>query len=381
MQLRAHPARACAGRPGFRATNPCRIARCWAPWPSARADHRNARGADVLATAAALGALGVELERHGDGVWRVHGVGIGGWPRPTRFSISATPAPALGCCSACSPAIRSRRSHRRRSLRARPMGRVITPLQAMGAASSRSGNRLPRAVVGTTELLPIRYACRSPRPRSSRRCSSRACTRPGGPRWSSRSRRATTPSGCSATSAPRSRSTDQEDGTHAVSVLGQPELAAAAIVVPEISRRRHFRWWPRARGRLVRAPGASASIRCAPDCSIAWRDGRASGSSRIRSRRRADRGSADRGRPLAAIEVPPARARMIDEYPILGRRGVRQGSTRMRGGRAQGQGKRSAARDRRWSVRLRRRGRGRGRGPGDSRLWRAAPGVRASSAP
>ena len=62
----------------------------------------------------------------------------------------------------------------------------------------------------------------------------------GGPRWSSRSRRATTPSACSATSAPRSRSTDQEDGTRAVSVL-QPELAAATIVVPEISRRRHFR--------------------------------------------------------------------------------------------------------------------------------------------
>lgn len=35
-------------------------------------------GADVLATAAALGALGVGLEREAAGVWRIQGVGVGG---------------------------------------------------------------------------------------------------------------------------------------------------------------------------------------------------------------------------------------------------------------------------------------------------------------
>ena len=41
-------------------------------------------GADVLATAAALRALGVELERRGAGCWQVHGRGVGGLAEPDR---------------------------------------------------------------------------------------------------------------------------------------------------------------------------------------------------------------------------------------------------------------------------------------------------------
>lgn len=38
------------------------------------------------------------------------------------------------------------------------MGRVIAPLAEMGARFiARSGDRLPLAITGTTELLPIRY--------------------------------------------------------------------------------------------------------------------------------------------------------------------------------------------------------------------------------
>ena len=39
-------------------------------------------GEDVLATARALGAMGVELERTGAGRWRVWGVGVGGLAEP-----------------------------------------------------------------------------------------------------------------------------------------------------------------------------------------------------------------------------------------------------------------------------------------------------------
>ena len=34
-------------------------------------------GEDVLATAAAMKAMGAQVERVGDGEWRIHGVGVG----------------------------------------------------------------------------------------------------------------------------------------------------------------------------------------------------------------------------------------------------------------------------------------------------------------
>jgi 3-phosphoshikimate 1-carboxyvinyltransferase len=39
-------------------------------------------GEDVLHTADAMRALGARIERGGDHVWRIHGVGVGGFARP-----------------------------------------------------------------------------------------------------------------------------------------------------------------------------------------------------------------------------------------------------------------------------------------------------------
>src|SRR3546814_9117032 len=39
-------------------------------------------GEDVLATAAAMRAMGASAERTGDGLWRVNGVGVGGLLQP-----------------------------------------------------------------------------------------------------------------------------------------------------------------------------------------------------------------------------------------------------------------------------------------------------------
>ena len=39
-------------------------------------------GEDVHATAAAMRAMGADVERGADGVWRVHGVGVGGLLQP-----------------------------------------------------------------------------------------------------------------------------------------------------------------------------------------------------------------------------------------------------------------------------------------------------------
>ena len=98
-------------------------------------------GADVLATAEALRALGVELEREGEGRWRVHGRGVGGLAEPDRpldLGNSGTAARLLLGVLAGHPFTTFLSGDE--SLRARPMARVIEPLCRMGATVlARSG--------------------------------------------------------------------------------------------------------------------------------------------------------------------------------------------------------------------------------------------------
>ena len=116
-------------------------------------------GEDVLATADALRAMGVEIERTGVGSWRVWGVGVGGLAEPADvldMGNAGTGARLLmgllaghGFTSFLTGDA---------SLRSRPMRRVIEPLSLMGAAFlARSGGRLPLALTGRTDLLPIIY--------------------------------------------------------------------------------------------------------------------------------------------------------------------------------------------------------------------------------
>ena len=116
-------------------------------------------GEDVLATAAAMRAMGAGIERGADGVWTVHGVGVGGLLQPrsaldmgnsgtsTRLlmglvSSHAVTATFIGDAS----------------LSGRPMGRVIDPLSRMGAEFTPSpGGRLPLMVRGIVPAVPIEY--------------------------------------------------------------------------------------------------------------------------------------------------------------------------------------------------------------------------------
>ncbi|AJP70992.1 3-phosphoshikimate 1-carboxyvinyltransferase [Sphingomonas hengshuiensis] len=116
-------------------------------------------GEDVLATAAAMRAMGASVERGDDGVWRVHGVGVGGLLQPegaldmgnsgtsTRLLMGLVAAHAITVTFTGDA-----------SLSSRPMGRVIEPLSTMGAEITASpGGRLPLMVRGRTPAIPIAY--------------------------------------------------------------------------------------------------------------------------------------------------------------------------------------------------------------------------------
>jgi 3-phosphoshikimate 1-carboxyvinyltransferase len=115
-------------------------------------------GEDVLCTAAAMRALGARVVQE-DGVWQVRGFGVGGGQEPADvldLGNSGTSARLLSGILA---------SHRFTSfmtgdgsLRKRPMQRVIDPLSRMGARfEAREGGRMPLAIVGTDEMVPIEY--------------------------------------------------------------------------------------------------------------------------------------------------------------------------------------------------------------------------------
>ena len=86
-------------------------------------------GEDVLATAAAMRAMGAQIERSGKGEWTVHGVGVGGLLQPataldmgnsgtsTRLLMGLVAAHAISATFIGDA-----------SLSKRPMGRVIDPL-------------------------------------------------------------------------------------------------------------------------------------------------------------------------------------------------------------------------------------------------------------
>lgn len=116
-------------------------------------------GEDVMHTADAMRAMGATIESGGDGLWRTFGVGIGGLHEPeatlqmgnsgtsTRLLIGLVSTTPITCTFEGDA-----------SLSKRPMQRVMTPLEMMGAEfMSRDGGRLPLTVKGTDNPLPIEY--------------------------------------------------------------------------------------------------------------------------------------------------------------------------------------------------------------------------------
>ncbi len=294
-------------------------------------------GEDVLRTAAAMRALGAEVEHLAPGHWRVAGRGIGGLVEPAEvldMGNSGTAARLLCGLLAGHPFFAVMTGDA--SLRKRPMRRVTEPLSATGARfATREGGRLPLAVEGAADPMPLDYRV----PVASAQVKS-ACLLAG-----LCARGVTRVAEAEATRDHTENMLRHFGATVAVGVegegrvielTGQPELAAAPVVVPGDPSSAAF---PAVAALLV--PGSAVTIR-----GVGINPLRAGlfatllemGAAIEETNRRVEGGEpvADlvvRASALRGVEVPPGRApSMIDEYPILAvAAAAAAGTTRMRG--------------------------------------------------
>jgi 3-phosphoshikimate 1-carboxyvinyltransferase len=294
-------------------------------------------GEDVLRTAAAMRALGATVENLGGGHWRVAGRGIGGLVEPgdvLDMGNSGTAARLLCGLLAGHPLFAVMAGDA--SLRKRPMKRVTDPLGATGARfATRAGGRLPLAVEGAADPLPLDYRVPVPSAQVKSACllaglCARGITRVLEPEATRdhtenmlRHFGATVQVGI-------------EGLGRVIELTGQPELVAAPVVVPGDPSSAAF---PAVAALLV--PGSEVLLRgvgmnplraglfatlLEMGADIARLDERVEGGEPVADLR-------VRASALRAVDVPPERApAMIDEYPILAvAAGAATGTTRMRG--------------------------------------------------
>ena len=121
--------------------------------------HGLLEGEDVLCTARALQQCGVPIEKRSDGSWMISGVGIHGLHAPTDVLDMGNAGTAVRLMMGLlAPYPFTSHFTGDDSLRKRPMARVMTPLEQMGAQfDAREGGRLPIAMQGSTHLLPMTY--------------------------------------------------------------------------------------------------------------------------------------------------------------------------------------------------------------------------------
>ena len=116
-------------------------------------------GDDVLATAEALRAMGADITKGGDGLWRIFGTGLGGLRSPGKpldMGNSGTSTRLLAGLIAGHPITATLTGDA--SLSKRPMNRVIKPLAMMGATfESENEGLLPLTVTGSPDIMPIEY--------------------------------------------------------------------------------------------------------------------------------------------------------------------------------------------------------------------------------
>ena len=296
-------------------------------------------GEDVLHTADAMRALGAHVERTGDGAWRVHGVGVGGFTQPggvLDFGNSGT-----GCrlvIGAVGGAPITATFSGDDSLRSRPMQRVLDPLLKMGARVLQvaDAGRLPLTLQGAANPIPIVYEPPVPSAQLKSAVLLAGLAAPG----------ETTVIEAEATRDHTERLlkhfgakiTSKLHGEHGRRIVlqGQPELEPVNVLVPADPSSAAF---PLVAALIV--PGSELILEAVMTNPL--RTGllatlREMGASIEALDKRDDGGEevADlriRASALKGVDVPPERApSMIDEYPILAvAASFAEGITRMRG--------------------------------------------------
>ncbi len=116
-------------------------------------------GEDVLATAAAMRAMGARVERLGEGHWVVEGVGVGGLMTPDDIidmgNSGTSTRLIMGLIASHGITVTMTGDA---SLRGRPMGRVMVPLMSVGAEfKARDDKYLPLTMTGTMDAMPTDY--------------------------------------------------------------------------------------------------------------------------------------------------------------------------------------------------------------------------------
>ena len=116
-------------------------------------------GEDVLATAAAMRAMGAQIQQDDDGIWHIRGVGVGGLLQPQTaldMGNSGTSTRLLMGLVASHGITATFIGDA--SLSKRPMQRVTEPLSHMGASFTTSpGQRLPLTMRGACPAVALDY--------------------------------------------------------------------------------------------------------------------------------------------------------------------------------------------------------------------------------
>ncbi len=296
-------------------------------------------GEDVLHTADVMRALGARLERGGDGIWRIHGVGVGGFLSPAAaldFGNSGTGCRLVLGAVAGAPVTATFDGDA--SLRKRPMRRVLDPLERMGARvlAEAEGGRLPLTLQGAADPIPIVYELPVPSAQLKSAVLLAGLAAPG--------ETTVIESEASRDHTERllkffgAKIASRPHGPHGrrITLQGQPELEPAPVVVPADPSSAAF---PLVAALIV--PGSELTLEAVMTNPL--RTGliatlREMGATIEALETRDDGGEevADlrvRAGALKGIEVPAERApAMIDEYPILAvAAAFAEGVTRMKG--------------------------------------------------
>ncbi len=294
-------------------------------------------GEDVLGTAQAMRALGADITRSEDGMWSIHGVGIGGFREPDDVvdcGNAGTGVRLIMGAAATTPISVTFTGDA--SLRKRPMGRVSDPLALFGAEfNGRSGGRLPLTMTGASNPVPVRYVSPVPSAQVKSAVLLAGLNAPGETvlieAEATRDHSERMLRGFGATV-----STELTGEGHVITLTGQPELRPQTIAVPRDPSSAAFPVVAAllSEGSDVIVPGIGLN----PTRAGLFQTLKDMGADLTYENMREEGGEpvADlhaRFGPLKGIEVPPERAAsMIDEYPILSvLAATAEGTTIMRG--------------------------------------------------